>query len=577
MKFFINLGVKKKLIIIFSVICIFMILIGVEGILSSEKINNSAKKMYSNNLTSIKDLEEIEGNINEVRDNMFSIVFERNISKLDAQIKAIDDLSNKYEKWKNEYESIQNDADSGMSEEEIKNYEDFKKELVKYMGDGKIVIGLVKANKYYEAVKIYNGEMVTIRTSMFKELQKCIDINQQVANQANLDNIAQFDKVRYSIITYMTVAFLFILLMAYILTKNIMYPLNTIKDLAGRLSRYDFSKAMTITRKDEFGQTGTALNKAQQNVSNLVKLIMENSQEISASSEELSATVEELSSKAITIDEAVYTIVSGMQSSGAANEEISASIEEVDSSINILSSKAMEGSNNANKFKKRATEVKNNSQKAILETEMIYTEKQKNMKKAIEDGKVVDSIKVMADTIGGIAEQTNLLALNAAIEAARAGEQGKGFAVVAEEVRKLAEKSAEAVINIKDTISKVQEAFKTSINTGSDILEFINVQVHEQFNAYGETGNKYYNDSDFVSNMSDEIAAMSEEITATIGQVSEVVQNMALSSQKSSEEAETIKESMNETTKAIEQVALTAQSQAELAENLNKMVQKFKI
>jgi methyl-accepting chemotaxis protein len=577
MKFFINLGVKKKLIIVFSAVCIFMVLIGVEGILSSANINNSAKKMYSNNLTSIKDLEEIEGNINEVRAIMLSIVFEKNISKLEAQIKAIDDLSNQYEKWNKEYESIQNAPGSDISKEKTKNYEDFKKELVKYREDGNIVIDLVKANKYYEAVKIYNGEMMTIKTSMFKELQKGIDINQQAAEQANLDNIAQFDKVRYSIITYMAIAFLVILLMAYILTKNIMYPLNNIKNLAGRLSCYDFSEKMTITRKDEFGQTGNALNTAQENINKLIKVIIENSQDISASSEELSATVQELASKAITIDQAVDTIAAGMQESSAVTEEISASIEEVDSSINVLSSKAMEGSNNAHKSKERATEVKNNSQNAILETEILYVEKQKNMKKAIEDGKIVDSIKVMADTIGSIAEQTNLLALNAAIEAARAGEQGKGFAVVAEEVRKLAEESSEAVINIQDTISKVQGAFKSSIDTGSDILDFINTNVHEQFNAYGETGNKYYNDSDFVSNMSDEIAAMSEEITATVGQVSEAVQNMALSSQKSSEEAEIIKENMNETTKAIEQVAQTAQSQAELAQKLNEIVQKFKI
>jgi methyl-accepting chemotaxis protein len=365
--------------------------------------------------------------------------------------------------------------------------------------------------------------------------------------------------------------------MAYILTKNIITPLNKIKDLSGRLSSYDFSTPIAITRKDEFGQAAIALNTAQENVSELIKLIMENSQDISASSEELSATVQELASEAITIDQAVDTIASGMQEASSTTEEISASIEEVDSSINVLSSKAMEGSNNANKSKERATEVKNNSQNAINETRKIYAEKQEKMKKAIEDGKVVDNIKVMADTIGSIAEQTNLLALNAAIEAARAGEQGKGFAVVAEEVRKLAEESAQAVINIQDTIYKVQGAFKRSIDTGSDILEFINTRVNEQFNDYGETGNKYYNDSDFVSNMSEEIAAMSEEITATVGQVSEAVQNMALSSQKSSEEAETIKENMNETTKAIEQVALTAQSQAELAQKLNEIVQKFKI
>jgi len=183
----------------------------------------------------------------------------------------------------------------------------------------------------------------------------------------------------------------------------------------------------------------------------------------------------------------------------------------------------------------------------------------------------------MTDTIGSIADQTNLLALNAAIEAARAGDQGKGFAVVAEEVRTLAEQSSEAVTAIQETISKVQEAFNNSIDTGNDILQFINTDVHEQFDAYGDTGNKYYNDSEFVSKMSEEIAAMSEEITATVGQVSEVVQDMAQTAQKSNEQADTIKEGMDETTKAIEQVALTAQNQAELAQKLNEMVQKFKI
>jgi methyl-accepting chemotaxis protein len=237
----------------------------------------------------------------------------------------------------------------------------------------------------------------------------------------------------------------------------------------------------------------------------------------------------------------------------------------------------MEGSNNASKSKERAAEVQNNSRQAIGETQKLSAEKEKKMLQVIENGKVVNSIKIMADTIGSIAEQTNLLALNAAIEAARAGEQGKGFAVVAEEVRNLAEQSAQAVTSIHDTIIKVQEAFNSSIDTGNDILKFINNEVNEQFNAYGETGNQYYNDSDFVSKMSEEIAAMSEEITATVGQVSEVIQNMAQTSQKSNEQAEEIKESMNETTKAIEQVALTAQSQAELAQKLNEMIQKFKI
>jgi len=541
-------------------------------IIGCASINKNANEMYSNNLVSVKDLEGIRVNIGEITAYMLEIVFERDRSKLDEQIKAIDDLTNEDIILQAEYDEL-----PVISQEEEELYEGYQQDLAKYREKRNQVIELVKANDYDEAVKLYNSEVEPLRITTFAKMERCIEINLEIAEQVNQNNIAEFNKVRYQIVIYTTVAFLIILFMAYILGKNIVNPLMKIKEFANRLSDYDFSMPIVITRKDEFGQTGLALNAAQENVSSLVKLIMENSQDMTASSEELSAIVEEVSSKAEAIDEAVNNITAGMQESSATTEEISASVQEVDSSINILSSKAIEGSNNANEFKERATEVKNNSDKAIAETRNLYDIKQNNMEKAIEDGKVVDSIKIMADTIGSIAQQTNLLALNAAIEAARAGEQGRGFAVVAEEVRKLAEQSSEAVINIQDTIVKVQNAFKSSIDTGSDILEFINTRVQEQLDDYGQTGNKYYGDSDFVSKMSEEIAAMSEEITATVGEVSDAIQNMADASQKSSEEAVTIKEGMDETTKAIEQVALTAQSQAELAEKLNEVIKKFKI
>lgn len=571
MKLFINLGVKKKLISVFSVICIFIVLIGVYGIIGCASINKNANEMYSNNLVSVKDLEGIRVNISEITANMLKIVFERDRSKLDEQVKTIDDLTNEDIILQAEYDELPEIS----QEEEL--YEGYQQDLAKYREQRNQVIELAKVNDYDEAVKLYNSEVEPLRIDTFAKMERCIEINIENAEQVNQNNIEEFSKVRYQIIIYTTVAFLIILFMAYILGRNIVNPLMKIKEFAKRLSDYDFSMPIVITRKDEFGQTGLALNAAQENVSNLVKLIMENSQDMTASSEELSAIVEEVSSKAEAIDEAVNNITAGMQESSATTEEISASVQEVDSSINILSSKAIEGSNNANEFKGRATEVKSNSEKAIAETRNLYDIKQNNMEKAIEDGKVVDSIKIMADTIGGIAQQTNLLALNAAIEAARAGEQGRGFAVVAEEVRKLAEQSSEAVINIQDTIVKVQNAFKSSIDTGSDILEFINTRVQEQLDAYGQTGNQYFNDSDFVSKMSEDIAAMSEEITATVGEVSDAIQNMAGASQKSSEEAVTIKEGMDETTKAIEQVALTAQSQAELAEKLNEVIKKFRI
>ncbi|MGN9160860.1 methyl-accepting chemotaxis protein [Clostridium sulfidigenes] len=381
------------------------------------------------------------------------------------------------------------------------------------------------------------------------------------------------NKISIIIVVAIVIVILFILFFANYIGKNI----KKVNAFAMKIANGDLTEKLELKSNDELGEMSKYLNKMTENIHSIVKIIMENSENISASAEELSATVEELAAKTVNVNEAVNTIAGGMQESSAATEEITASVEEVDSSVNILSSKAMEGSNNASDSKVRASKVKENSKEIKKIAKELYIQKEANMKKVIEESSVIDSIRVMADTISSIADQTNLLALNAAIEAARAGEQGRGFAVVAEEVRKLAEQSSGAVVEIQKTIESVKQIFNKSIETGNDILKFIDVDIMKTYDEYEETGNQYHFDSDFVSNMSEEIAAMSQEITATVGQVSEAIQNMAESAQESSEKAETIKENMDETTKAIEQVAQTAQSQAELAQQLNEVVQQFKI
>ena len=186
----------------------------------------------------------------------------------------------------------------------------------------------------------------------------------------------------------------------------------------------------------------------------------------------------------------------------------------MDSSINILSGKAIEGSNIASQSKGRAIEVQNKGRSSTEETRRLYKAKKQKGLKAIEDGEVVGNIKVMADIIASISEETNLLALNAAIEAARAGEQGKGFAVVADEVKKLADQSSQAVKAIQETIIKVKEAFQNLSDNSKEVLEFINESVDPQLETMKQMGDEYYHDANFVTNMSDEIASMSEELSS---------------------------------------------------------------
>ncbi|NOW06204.1 methyl-accepting chemotaxis protein [Clostridium beijerinckii] len=562
--------VRAKLISSFLLVAILIAIVGTIGGIEVKRVNKNAETMYSVNLQSVNEILSIKSNMSQIKSEVSVIMYDQNKKETDQAKKNITDMVTEDNEYIAKYEKLI------MTAEEKENWTKFTDNVTKYRDARNRIIDAADLNDSNEVAKQYMI-FVPVEEEMLASLDKVIEINLAAAKVAS-DNINLASARTNVIMTLMSIAgFIIAILLGVFISSHINKPLRKIRDYAERLAMYDFSTPITITRKDEFGQTGIALNKAQKNVNILVKEIMENSQDISASSEELSATAEELSLRARSIDDAIANISDGMQESSAAAEEISASVEEVDSSVNELSGKAMEGSSSSSKSKEKATEVKNNGKKAIEETRNLYAEKENKMLEVIEDGKVVDNIKVMADTIGSIAEQTNLLALNAAIEAARAGEQGKGFAVVAEEVRTLAEQSSQAVTSIQETITRVRDAFKNSIDTGNDILSFINTEVHRQFNAYMETGDQYYNDSNFVSMMSEEIAAMSEEITATVGQVSEVVQDMAQTTQKSSEEVTTIKESMDEATKAIEQVALTAHSQAELAQRLNEMIQKFKI
>jgi Methyl-accepting chemotaxis protein len=361
------------------------------------------------------------------------------------------------------------------------------------------------------------------------------------------------------------------------LSKWLTRRINNVVDFAQRMGEGDLTKPMEIIEDDELGKMGRSLNEATSKVKDLITELTASMQEVTASSEELSATIQEITSTIVTVKESTQQIALGASELSSATQEISCALEEIDDVTGELYNKAVEGENASQDIKKRAIVTRENAEQSMISANQIGAEKQANIRKAIEDAKVVKEINVMAEVIGQIAEQTNLLSLNASIEAARAGEQGRGFAVVADEVRKLAERSGQTVVDIRKLVTQVQGAIDNLVDNSVGIISFIDEKVKPDYEVLTSTGVQYQKDAEFVNELSQELSGSTQTMAGSIEAVNISMQNISATCEQSASSAEEILSSIDMTALAVEEVCAKAQINAELAENIINLTSKFRV
>lgn len=216
------------------------------------------------------------------------------------------------------------------------------------------------------------------------------------------------------------------------------------------------------------------------------------------------------------------------------NTEQAASIQETSSTLEETSSMVIRNNENTKEAVYLAKQTKDFADKSNQEM-------QKMLCAMVDLKHSSDSISKIIKTIDDISFQTNILALNAAVEAARAGDAGKGFAVVAEEVRALAQKSAQAA---KET----NELINTNITLsehGKNLAESVSGTIEEIDNQAGKVS-ELLNEISIATN---EQSIGIEQINKAIAQMEEVVRANAETAENSAEVSEklaTQTQSMNE-------------------------------
>jgi methyl-accepting chemotaxis protein len=240
-------------------------------------------------------------------------------------------------------------------------------------------------------------------------------------------------------------------------------------------------------------------------------------------SRDLLATAASLSDGAAQISAAATQVSSSSQSLAQGATEQAAAVEETSASAEQINSMA-----------RRSTDSSRDTAKLVTESQQRVEMANQNLEDMVvamndlsdSSGKISKIIKVIDE----IAFQTNILALNAAVEAARAGEAGMGFAVVAEEVRNLAQRSAQAA---KDTAALIEDSIAKTSSSKHKVD-----QVAVTMRAISEESGRIKILVDGVSQGSEEQSRGIEQIGRAITQIEKVTQNAAANSEESAAAAE---------------------------------------
>lgn len=370
------------------------------------------------------------------------------------------------------------------------------------------------------------------------------------------------------------IAIIFLLIGALI-GKGITNPIRELMGLAQRAAKGDLSFFIPRLAKDEIGELCDSLDSMMRSLKGIIGDLTKRSAKLDESSYTLSSICDETARAVSVTSEKIVEITENIKRQTESLHKVLQSLNELNQVVESAYRNAKVTRESSMKAEDASRKIKEASSKVIEGMSEIRREVLSTAEAVKKLGERSREIGKIVDLITNIADQTNLLALNAAIEAARAGEAGRGFAVVAEEVRKLAEASGQAAMQISKLINEIREDTEFAVKKMTESSKV----VEKGANLAGEASSAVDAIISAVSETQGFIDQLEEIISKEVETSREIVKTITEVNSKAEETARAIEEvsaSAEEITASSEEVASTASELKVISNSIKEIISKFK-
>lgn len=391
---------------------------------------------------------------------------------------------------------------------------------------------------------------------------------------------SEVNHLEVGIVVLMLGSILLFSILIFMFSRNIVKPIKLATDYMKVMADGDFSQSISeksMKDRTETGRLMRSINLMQNSMKEMISAIVAESQKAEKSAESTSNVMELLNGEIEKVTSTTEDMSSSMEETAATTEEIAATSNELEKFADSIKEKAESGADSSKLISSRAQKLRESALNSQKSAEQIGREININMRDAIDKSKSVDKINELSEAILQIAAQTDLLAINAAIEAASAGEAGKGFAVVADEVRKLAEDSKNAISEIKNVTRVVVEAVNNLKYNSERIMNFINTNVVNDYEFMVKTGDKYYEDAEFIEKLVGGFSDSAQKLSDSMNSMTHAVNQISILNTESAGGAQSIADKVNIVLNKSNEVSEISLETKNISKKLQETVLKFKV